>query len=186
MLSLQTARAPHTLTPNILPCTIHHNGPLKITKRYWNPQPSSDDKQTSTAYLRGRKLRGRVVKVPKGYRGYLLQKTEKDATALASSVTGQGAERAGLVEDDGDGSECGDEEEDGGEEVKVMEQKAVFDEMIVWGHEVLPDGGDEYVKGVEEWIAFAEAVGGVSHRITDSEEASSVPVRDRVETSQST
>ncbi|KAK0944200.1 hypothetical protein LTR29_004332 [Friedmanniomyces endolithicus] len=180
MLSLQTARAPHTLTPNILPCTIHHNGPLKITKRYWNPQPSSDDKQTSTAYLRGRKLRGRVVKVPKGYRGYLLQKTERDATALASSVTGQGAERAGLVEDNGDGLEGGDEEEDEVEEVKMMEQKAVFDEMVVWGHEVLPDGGDEYVKGVEEWIAFAEAIHG-NHQTAD-EEASSVSVRRGVDT----
>ncbi|KAK0311405.1 hypothetical protein LTR01_003401 [Friedmanniomyces endolithicus] len=185
MLSLHPARTPRTLTPNILPCTIHHNGPLKITKRYWDPQPSSDDKKTSTTYLRGRKLRGRIVKLPAGYRGYLLQKTERNATALASSVTGQGAERAGLVEDNGDGLEGGDEEEDEVEEVKMMEQKAVFDEMVVWEHEVLPEDGDEYVKGVEEWIAFAEAIHGC-HRTADSEVASSVPVRDRVETSQST
>ncbi|KAK1816355.1 hypothetical protein LTR12_009246 [Friedmanniomyces endolithicus] len=162
MLSLQpTTRDPRTLTPNILPCTIHHNGPLKVSKRYWQPQPSSDDKKTSTAYLRGRKLRGRIVKLPKGYRGYLLQKAERVAVVEGSVVARQGAKRRGLVEEDGDGVEGGDEEEDGVEEVKVMEQKAVFDEIIVWGHEVLPEDGDEYVKGVEEWIAFAEAVGAV-------------------------
>ncbi|KAK0266087.1 hypothetical protein LTS09_000036 [Friedmanniomyces endolithicus] len=186
MLSLQpTTRDPRTLTPNILPCTIHHNGPLKVSKRYWQPQPSSDDKKTSTAYLRGRKLRGRIVKLPKGYRGYLLQKTERVAVVEGSVVARQGAKRRGLVEEDGDGVEGGDEEEDGVEEVKVMEQKAVFDEIIVWGHEVLPEDGDEYVKGVEEWIAFAEAIHG-NHRTTGSEEASSAPARDRVETSQNT
>ncbi|KAK0921754.1 hypothetical protein LTR91_004513 [Friedmanniomyces endolithicus] len=185
MISLQPPRNPRTLTPNLLPCTIHHNGPLKIAKRYWEPQPSSEDTKTSTAYLRGRKLRGRVVKLPKGYRGYLLQKTERDAVALVSSETGRGGERVGLVKDDGMGMAGGDEEEDEVEEVKVMEQKAVFDEMVVWGHEVLPEDGDEYVKGVEEWIAFAEAIHG-NHRTADGEEASSVPVLDRVETSQNT
>lgn len=43
-------------------------------------------------------------------------------------------------------------------DVKVMEQKAVFDEIMVWGHEAVPDAVDVYVKGVEEWIGFAEAV----------------------------
>ncbi|KAK1071930.1 hypothetical protein LTR74_003031 [Friedmanniomyces endolithicus] len=186
MLSLQpTTRNPRTLTPHILPCTIHHNGPLKISRRYWDPQPSSDDQKTSTAYLRGRKLRGRVVKLPKGYKGYLLQKTERDAVVQGSAVARQGAERLGLVEKDDYGIEGGDEDEDEVEEVKVMEQRGVFDEMVVWGHEGLPEDGDEYVKGVEEWIAFAEAIHG-NHRTADSEEASSVPVRDRVETSQDT
>ena len=93
----------------------------------------------------------------------MLQKTERDAVARVDPTTRQGAKRRGLVEEDGDGMEGGDEEEDEVEEVKVMEQKAVFDEMVVWGHEVLPEDGDEYVKGVEEWIALAEAVGDVSH-----------------------
>lgn len=49
-------------------------------------------------------------------------------------------------------------------EVKVMEEMGRFDEMVVWGHEVLPDEGeDEYVRGVEEWIAFAEAVSHACH-----------------------
>ncbi|TKA82395.1 hypothetical protein B0A55_01431 [Friedmanniomyces simplex] len=188
MLSIQSAQAharTRTLTPNILPATIHHNGPLKIAKRYWRPQPSSaSDKKTSTVYLRGRKLRGRAVKLPVGYQGYLLQKTDRDA-ALSDTQTRQGALRPTRVEDDEAGAD-GEPEEDEAEEVKVMEQKAVFDEVVVWGHEVLPEDGDEYVKGIEEWIAFAEAMHGHHHQTTDKERIPSVPVRDGLVKSQTT
>lgn len=53
------------------------------------------------------------------------------------------------------------------EPVKVLEEAASFEEMVVWGHEVLPGSDDPYVKGVEEWIAFAEAVsrGGPEARV---------------------
>lgn len=51
----------------------------------------------------------------------------------------------------------GEEEED--LEVKVLEEQATFDEVMVWGHEVVVDeGSDPYVRGVEEWIGFAEQV----------------------------
>ena len=44
------------------------------------------------------------------------------------------------------------------EPVKMLDVAATFDEVVVWGHEVLPASDDTFVKGVEEWIAFAEAV----------------------------
>lgn len=25
------------VTPNILPCCIHHDGPVPVSRRYWNP-----------------------------------------------------------------------------------------------------------------------------------------------------
>lgn len=53
------------------------------------------------------------------------------------------------------------DEEDAEEvpEVKIMEEQATFDQVIVWGHETLPDEtADPYVRGMEEWIAFAEHV----------------------------
>ena len=41
----------------------------------------------------------------------------------------------------------------------VMEEQAGFEEIVVWGHEVLPDGmADPYVRGMEDWIQFAENV----------------------------
>ena len=44
------------------------------------------------------------------------------------------------------------------EEVKVLEEVASFEELIVWGHEAMPEDDDTFVKGMEEWVRFAEAV----------------------------
>lgn len=43
--------------------------------------------------------------------------------------------------------------------VKVLEVQGTFDEVMVWGHEILPAADDTFVKGVEEWVRFAETVG---------------------------
>lgn len=55
-------------------------------------------------------------------------------------------------------------EEERGKEPGVggqMEVQAEFEEVIVWGHETLADAvGDPYVRGVEEWIAFASKIHG--------------------------
>lgn len=39
-----------------------------------------------------------------------------------------------------------------------MEQHATFSHVMVWDHEAVPANDDVYVKGMEEWIDFAEAV----------------------------
>ena len=46
-------------------------------------------------------------------------------------------------------------------EVKTTECLAEFDEIVVWGHDQVPGEDDEYARGMEEWIAFAEAVSSV-------------------------
>ena len=43
-------------------------------------------------------------------------------------------------------------------DVEVIEEQSTFEEIVVWGHEVVMDEGDPYVRGVEEWIGFAESV----------------------------
>lgn len=43
-------------------------------------------------------------------------------------------------------------------ETLIMDHTATFDHVMVWDHEAVPDGEDVYVKGIEEWIGFAEAV----------------------------
>jgi len=46
------------------------------------------------------------------------------------------------------------------EQIKVMEEHASFDEIVVWGHEALPDASvDPYIKSMEEWVEFAGQVG---------------------------
>lgn len=146
MLSLQPSPSSHNLTPNLLPCKITHSGPLPMSKRHWNPQTSSSSTNTPISHLRGRKLRGRAIKLPKGYQGFLAKKTEKVLPSTAAA-------RQGGEDEDMDGEEEGERAE-----VKVMETKGTFEEIVVWGHEVVPQGEDPYVKGIEEWIAFAESV----------------------------
>lgn len=44
-------------------------------------------------------------------------------------------------------------------QVGVMKGRATFDELMIWGHESTSDSStDPYVRGMEEWIAFAEEV----------------------------
>ena len=49
------------------------------------------------------------------------------------------------------------------EPVKVLEATSSFKEIVVWGHDQIPANDDAFVKGVAEWIAFANALHG-SHR----------------------
>ncbi|KXG51033.1 Ribonuclease H2, subunit C [Penicillium griseofulvum] len=95
---------------------------------------------TQTAHFRGRKLRGRRVALPDGYRGVVATHTDRVLPA---------AQRA-------DGAE--DEEAEPEEPVKIMEAQGTFDEFVVWGHEALPAADDAFVKGVEEWLQFADAM----------------------------
>lgn len=148
-------------TPNVLPCRINHNGPVDASQRYWAPtktegrQPSispqghslillpTDDK--TVAYFRGRKLQAKHVKVPEGYRGVVLSSTDR---IVPKANPAQGA-----VEEEGEAEDV--------PEVGIMEEQSEFEEVMVWGHEALPDDmADPYVKGMEEWISLAGKVRG--------------------------
>ena len=53
--------------------------------------------------------------------------------------------------------ESGDEEV--ADEIAIDDEKAEFNEIMVWGHESLPDAEDDpYTRGIEEWIQLAEKV----------------------------
>jgi ribonuclease H2 subunit C len=46
-------------------------------------------------------------------------------------------------------------------EVKVAEQIGEFDEVVVWGHGgQVEEGQDLFIRGMKEWIGFAEAMHG--------------------------
>lgn len=83
------------------------------------------------------------MRLPEGYRGAVVEKGER------------GVDRDVEVQKE-------EEEEEGGnplEEVGALHGKAAFDEVVVWGHESIADSAaDPYVRGVEEWISFAEQV----------------------------
>ncbi|KAG0652804.1 hypothetical protein D0Z07_0644 [Hyphodiscus hymeniophilus] len=125
--------------PNVLPCRINRNGHVNVSRRYWNPTKATDGK--TIAYFRGRKLHGKQLKMPDGYRGVVLSSSD-------AILPQKDPARAEAREDD-------DEEEP---EVKIMEEQGVFEEIMVWGHEAVMDEFDPYVRGLEEWIGFAEQI----------------------------
>ncbi|KAL4885314.1 ribonuclease H2 non-catalytic subunit-domain-containing protein [Aspergillus karnatakaensis] len=125
-------------TPNILPCRIHHEGPVKSLDRYWTPSTDEKDKDLQTAYFRGRKLRGRRVQIPEGFEGVVAMHTDREIPSTDNAnMTDEG-------------------EQD--EPIKILEKQATFADYVVWGHEAIPAADDSFVKGVEEWVKFAEAM----------------------------
>ncbi|PMD19106.1 ribonuclease H1 small subunit [Hyaloscypha hepaticicola] len=133
-------------TTNVLPCRINHNGPVDASKRYWNPTKAPDGK--TVAYFRGRKLHGKQMKVPKGYRGVVISSTERILPKTAPTI------------EDNDVVEI-EEEAD----VKIMEEQSEFDYIMLWGHEALPDEiADPYVRGIEEWISLAEQINSTDEK----------------------
>jgi len=79
------------------------------------------------------------LKIPKGYRGVVISSTDQ----IFPKET--------PVDDDEDAEEV--------PEVKIMEEQSEFEDIMVWGHEALPDDTmDPYMRGVQEWITFADQV----------------------------
>ncbi|KAJ4390665.1 hypothetical protein N0V93_004263 [Gnomoniopsis smithogilvyi] len=128
-------------TPNLLPCRIHHDGPVGATGSYWTPSTASDGKRIS--HFRGRELHGKTLKVPEGYRGVVVEK--KDAPKPAAQSL--------------DEPEVVDLEADDELPVGALETQAEFDEMVIWGHESVAEAvSDPYARGVEEWIQLSSKI----------------------------
>ncbi|KAH8792833.1 ribonuclease H2, subunit C [Hyaloscypha sp. PMI_1271] len=139
-------------TPNVLPCRINHNGAVDASRRYWNPTKTPDGK--TVAYFRGRKLHGKQVMVPKGYRGAVVSTTDR---ILPKSTPPVGDDEVEEVEEEVD--------------VKIMEEQSDFDHIMLWGHEALPDEvTDPYVRGIEEWIALAGQIHSISDENAESKD----------------
>lgn len=85
--------------------------------------------------------------MPEGYRGVVVKKADGE----------EGGKRRDEENEENrkKEEELEEEEEEG---IKVLEEVATFEELVVWGHEAVPEADDVFVKGVEEWIRFAEAV----------------------------
>ncbi|KAF2240054.1 hypothetical protein EV356DRAFT_527895 [Viridothelium virens] len=156
MFAIQKSSAnTNTCTPNLLPCRINHNGATDAKERYWKPRTEEDG--TQTAYFRGRKLRGKQVKLPHDYQGALLTKTEK-------LVPTQQPHNPPMDVDELEQ----DEDDDLPDQAKIAEASRPFDKIVVWGHDSLPDPAtNPHIRGIEEWISFAEKM----HRHTKQGEA---------------
>ncbi|KAI1135070.1 ribonuclease H1 small subunit [Hypoxylon sp. FL0543] len=128
---------------NLLPCRIHHDGNVHPIDTYWNPSDGQD--QVKTAYLRGRKLHGKAVKLPEGYYGSIVEKSEPKKSEEPKEEMVEDVE---ILEEPQDQLEIG-----------AMQGKAIFEEFTVWNHESLANPSeDPYLRGMEEWISFAEQI----------------------------
>ena len=47
---------------------------------------------------------------------------------------------------------------DGWDTDSTLDNVATFDEVVVWGHETVVETDNSFVRGVDEWVIFAEAV----------------------------
>lgn len=121
---------------------------VRIASTYTDNYPIHLEKLTNSAnldnnqssYFRGHKLRGRRVAIPEGYTGIVATTTDRVSQQPVKNASAE--------------NEVTELEEP----VKILETQGTFDDMIVWGHEILPAADDPYVKGVEEWVRFAETV----------------------------
>lgn len=100
---------------------------------------------TPHAYFRGRHLHGTPLALPSTHTGAFLQVTEKNLQQPRSQAVDE--------EDEEDEQETA--------EVKIAERIGEFDEVVVWGHGGQVEAGqDMFIRGVQEWIGFAEAMHG--------------------------
>ncbi|KAI5861601.1 ribonuclease H1 small subunit [Durotheca rogersii] len=127
---------------HLLPCRIHHDGNVDPIGTYWNPSEGPDGKKI--AYLRGRKLYGKATKLPEGYYGSVVEKSE-----AKKPKTDEGAMEDVVAEEDFEDAL----------DVGAMQGRAAFDELTIWGHESTTDAHeDPYVRSMEEWVSFAEQI----------------------------
>ncbi|KAG6366907.1 hypothetical protein INS49_001088 [Diaporthe citri] len=143
MLSVSQPKGPSRdkATPNVLPCRIQHDGPTSEAESYWKPSQEPDGKRV--AYFRGRKLHGKELKVPEGYRGVVVDKTEPPEPRAPRP----------------DEPEVVDLDAEDEMPLGALDTRAEFDEMVIWGHESMADtSSDPYVRGIEEWMKVAEKI----------------------------
>lgn len=105
-------------------------------------------------------MKGKNLKIPDGYRGSVLNITDKVAPQINSEKNNSSNDN----EDDED-------EDEKPAEVKLAEEVGSFDEITIWSHESMPlETDDPYLKGVQEWMAFAKAM-----HCSDEENSSTGP-----------
>lgn len=102
---------------------------------------------TKEAYFRGRRLLGKPLPLPDGYRGVVMERTA-DELKKETSLPSDGAEEN---HDDDDVVAM--------ETVGTMQTTGEFDEMVIWSHESMASAAaDPYVRSVEEWLQVSEKV----------------------------
>ncbi len=127
------------VSASLLPCHIGYSGPADSAK-YFRPETSTPA-GGSEAYFRGRQLLGKELPIPDGHVGLLYDSSRPGQTKPTNAESTE------------------DTEDETIEEVRLFVEKARFDRLTVYENGRLPiDTSDPYMKGLQEWLALAEAV----------------------------
>lgn len=146
---------------NLLPCRVHHNGSIDPTSAYWTPSTAKGSFPVSPfltqwltkwldgakiAYFRGRKLQGKVIKLPEQCHGVVVERRDDKPVVRPDLEVA--------------------EDEELSDPVGTMRVTADFDELVVWGHEAVADAAeDPYVRSMEEWLQLSNKVSPVMETI---------------------
>lgn len=107
---------------------------------------------TQHVHFRGRHLHGTSTPLPSNYTGTILNVTDK------ALPTPPNAKRREDDDDDGD-EEAEEDAEMDTEEIKIAEHIGSFDEIMIWEHGGKVDvENSAFVRGLSEWIGFAEGM----------------------------
>lgn len=151
-IRLEDTKTAKSVSIHVLPCHIAYDGPSNVSQ-FFKPRIDLQDSSVSTSYLRGRKLCGKTMPLPKNYTGIscsscLLTKGHVSYPAGASTEKLRSKNYEDLPEDD--------EEET---EFRVWQTKEKFESLTVWEHHVPPEESrDNWIKGLQEWTTMAEVV----------------------------
>ncbi|KAK8149290.1 hypothetical protein G3M48_007684 [Beauveria asiatica] len=141
MLSIENGIGTKKMTANLLPCRIHHNGSIDPVGAYWRPTDNKDN--SKEAYFRGRRLKGKTLPLPQGYRGVVLERKADELKKEAPQPC--------------DGEAADDDDVVAMETVGKMQATGQFDEMVIWSHESMASAAaDPYVRSIEEWLQVSE------------------------------
>lgn len=130
---------------------------------------TSNETATTTVYFRGRKLHGRALLIPSTHQGLVLERTDDNLPQTAKPAVHKPVFNP-MDNQDSDGEDDpfrrgAAEEEDTTEDkmidVKQLNVQGTFDEVMVWGHEAVAGEDDAFVRGVTEWMGFAQAMHAV-------------------------
>ncbi|KAL1902299.1 hypothetical protein Sste5346_001275 [Sporothrix stenoceras] len=151
-ITADTAAAkPAQATPHLLPCRVHHSGPVGQADDFWRPEEKNGK---STAYFRGRKLHGQPVKLPADYRGVVGVRRDSPREQARANNTSAPEE---VVDVDATAAE--QEAQRQRLDTGSLSVLAEFDEVVVWGHQSTADATtDPYVRSMDEWVSLSEKI----------------------------
>ncbi|KAJ2905449.1 hypothetical protein MKZ38_005325 [Zalerion maritima] len=118
--------------PHLLPCRINFDGKVPASESHWATERENGKDNERVGYFRGRKLHGKSVKLPEGYKGVVVE----GSTGVDADTDGDETKNQNTTDEDPT-------------LIGAVAVAGHFDEVVVWGHEATADtASDPFVRGM--------------------------------------